>query len=98
MPVLRISNAYIESVEFLLRLSFGCRRHPVKRFNPLAKSRGNIGDQLLSLGLGCRREVALSIDFSHGIAQPAVHYKNAALPARPLLWRAKQCLAKKRVA
>src|ERR1051326_7059609 len=71
MPVLRISNAHIKSIEFFQGFSFGGRGHPWERFNALAESGGDVGDHLLRLGFGFRREETLRINFPDGVTQPA---------------------------
>ena len=89
-PVVGVADFDAVERQFFLRLGLGGGGHPSQLVNRLFVGGHQVGDQIFHAGLGFRREVTGHIKLSHGLAQSPVQGGGGFLPARALLFGARQ--------
>src|SRR6185437_7963315 len=94
MPVFRITDTNVESIELGLGFRLGLRSHPWKGINALPKRFNNVGHEGLGPGFGLRGEVSLRVNLSYRVAQELINKKHASLPTGTLLRRTEKNFAK----
>ena len=80
-PLVGVGDFGGELVQLSQRAFPGLRGHPVQVADADPVGLAEIGDQRIDAGLGVRREMALDVKLSDGVAQQILHQTDSALPA-----------------
>ena len=73
LPLVRISNLDIEGIQFLQRLSFGCRGHPCVLFNALSKSLLQVLYEFNHTMFAALWEVFLYVELTNSLAHDTLY-------------------------